>query len=68
MSSLFKFLLLVTPVNAERSWHEFVESGYAKEPKFQYRPLETDPLLLKRRLLKTRTEQIEDPTRLLIDL
>jgi uncharacterized protein (TIGR02421 family) len=61
VSSHFKFLLLVTPVNAERSWHTFAESNYTKEPSFQYRPLETDPLLLKRRLMKIRTEEIEDP-------
>jgi uncharacterized protein (TIGR02421 family) len=62
VSSQFKFLLLVTPVNAERSWRAFAESGYAKPPRFQYRPLETDPLSLKRRLLGIRTDQIEDPT------
>jgi uncharacterized protein (TIGR02421 family) len=62
VSSQFKFLLLVTPVNAERSWHTFADRKYTKEPNFQYRPLETDPLLLKRRLLKIRTEEIEDPT------
>ncbi len=62
VSSQFKFLLLVTPVNAERSWRTFAESGYAKEPRFEYRPLATDPLLLKRRLLAIRTERIEDPT------
>lgn len=62
VSSQFKFLLLVTPINAERAWHTFSENGYRKEPRFQYRPLETDPLLLKRRLLSIRTEEIEDPT------
>jgi len=62
VSSQFKFLLQVTPVNAERSWHDFSESNFAQEPRFLYRPLETDPLLLKRRLWKIRTEQIEDPT------
>ena len=62
VSSQFKFLLLVTPVNAERSWRAFAESGYAKEPRFQYRPLETDPLPLKRKLLGIRTDRIEDPS------
>jgi uncharacterized protein (TIGR02421 family) len=62
VSSQFKFLLLVTPVNAERSWRAFAESGYAKEPRFQYRPLENDPLPLKRKLLGIRTDRIEDPT------
>ena len=62
VSSQFKFLLLVTPINAERAWYTFSESGYRKEPEFQYRPVGTDPLLLKRRLLSIRTEEIEDPT------
>jgi uncharacterized protein (TIGR02421 family) len=61
VSSQFKFLLLVTPVNAERSWHDFAASRYAEEPRFQYRPLEAEPLLLKRRLMKIPTERIEDP-------
>lgn len=62
VSSQFKFLLLVTPINAERAWYTFRDSGYRKEPQFQYRPVDTDPLLLKRRLLSIRTEEIEDPT------
>lgn len=62
VSGQFKFLLLVTPVNAERSWHEFVESRYTKRPAFQYRPLDADPMLLKRRLMKIATERIDDPT------
>ncbi len=62
ISSQFKFLLLVTPVNAERSWHEFSESGYRSTPVFDYRPLDADPLLLKRRLTKIGTERVDDPT------
>lgn len=62
VSSQFKFLLLVTPVNAERSWHEFAERGYSKPPAFQYRPLDADPMLLKRRLMKIATERVDDPT------
>ena len=62
VSGQFKFLLLVTPVNSERSWHEFAESGYTKEPVFQYRPLDADPMLLKRRLMKIATERVDDPT------
>jgi uncharacterized protein (TIGR02421 family) len=49
-------------VNAERSWREFSESGYAKPPTFQYRPLDSDPMLMKRRLMKIATERVEDPT------
>ena len=62
VSGQFKFLLLVTPVNAERSWHEFAEMGYAKEPALKYRPLDADPMLLKRRLMKIATERVDDPT------
>ncbi len=50
LSRQFKFLLLVTPINAERAWDKFSESGFRKTPAFQYRPLDVDPLLLKRRL------------------
>ncbi len=62
VSSRFKFLLLTTPANAERSWRTFAEDGYRKEPRFLYRPIDHDPLLLKRKLLRIRTEQIADPT------
>ncbi len=62
VSSQFKFLLLVTPVNAERSWHEFSRNGFRENPVLQYRPLDSDPLLLKRRLMRIPTERIEDPT------
>jgi uncharacterized protein (TIGR02421 family) len=62
VSDRLKFLLLVTPVNAERSWHAFADRGYTQEPQFQYRPMELDPLMLKRELLNIRTERIEDPT------
>ncbi len=62
LSSQFKFLLLVTPINAERAWNDFSESGYPKTPVFQYRPLDADPLLLKRRLMKIATERVDDPT------
>jgi uncharacterized protein (TIGR02421 family) len=61
ISSQFKFLLQVTPINLERCWHEFHASDCQQAPQFQYRPLGTDPLLLKRRLLNIKTEQIEDP-------
>ncbi len=36
--------------------------GYRSTPVFFYRPLDTDPLLLKRRLLKIGTERVDDPT------
>ena len=62
VSGQFKFLLQVTPINAERSWHEFVAGGCRQTPVFHYRPLEGDSLLLKRRLMKIATERVNDPT------
>ena len=62
LSRQFRFLLLVTPINAERAWKTFSESGFRKTPIFQYRPLDLDPLLLKRRLMKIATERVSDPT------
>ncbi len=62
VSSQFRFLLQLTPINAERSWREFRDSGFKISPRFEYRPLDADPLLLKRRLSQIATEQVEDPT------
>ncbi len=62
VSSAFKFLLAVTPINAERAWIRFSDSDYSKPPILQYRPLESDPLLLKRRLLNIRVDEVDDPT------
>ena len=62
VSSQFKFLLAVTPINAERSWREFAAGGYRSTPVFCYRPLDADPLLLKRRLMSIGTERVNDPT------
>ena len=62
VSSQFKFLLQLTPINAERSWQEFRNSGFRTPPRFEYRPLDADPLLLKRELMQIPTERIEDPT------
>ncbi len=62
LNSQFNFLLLVTPINAERAWNDFSERGYRKPPVFRYRPLDADPLLLKRRLMKIATERVDDPT------
>jgi uncharacterized protein (TIGR02421 family) len=62
LSSQFKFILLCTPVNAERSWREFSDGGYRDAPRLSYRPLDADPLMLKRRLMKIRTERVDDPT------
>jgi len=57
----FDFLLQVTPVNSREAWHEFERSRYERAPVFQYRPLATDPTLLKRRLFAVPIERIADP-------
>lgn len=62
ISRQFKFLLLVTPVNAQRAWLDFSANGFRKRPVFQYRPLDSDPMLLKRRITKVATEKIDDPS------
>ena len=62
VSSAFKFLVAVTPINAGRAWIEFRERKFSKTPKFQYSPLELDPLLLKRTLMNIRVDEVDDPT------
>ncbi len=62
IDSRFDFLLQVTPINAESSWGEFQENGFQKQPAFYYRPLNVDPLLLKRDLNLVATERIVDAT------
>ncbi len=61
LSERFDLLLLVTPLNAEPSWHEFRRSGYRRAPALHYRPVPWDPVELKRRLYATRVERVEDP-------
>lgn len=57
----FRFLLLVSPTNAEESWARFRDAGYEREPSFHYRLLPVDPALLKRRLYAIELETIADP-------
>lgn len=56
----FGFLLQVTPINSATAWQEFQASGFRTEPTFQYRPLSSDPLLLKRQVNCVPTEKIVD--------
>jgi len=58
----FDFLLQVTPVNAAAAWQDFSRKRYESEPTFHYRPLEADPVVLKRTLYEVPVERIEDPT------
>jgi uncharacterized protein (TIGR02421 family) len=57
-----QFLLLVSPVNADKAWKEFKKEHCRKVPVFHYRMLPKDPELLKRQLYNIRIEDIDDPT------
>ncbi|MGH7480572.1 MAG: flavohemoglobin expression-modulating QEGLA motif protein [Longimicrobiales bacterium] len=58
----YRFLLLVTPTNAEEAWERFREADFAEPPIFHYRLLPVDPALLKRRLFAIELETIADPS------
>lgn len=58
----FDLLLLTTPVNADRAWHRFRRSRFEKMPRFRYRPVTVDPVVLKRRLYNAFIERVEDPS------
>ena len=62
VSDSFDFLLQVTPVNADKAWRTFSRSRLEKMPRFTYRSLPEDPVLLKRALFRVPVERIEDPT------
>jgi uncharacterized protein (TIGR02421 family) len=61
VSSLFDFLLYVTPVDVEERWEGFRSGRYAKDPSFAYRPLPFEPRELKRLLYSAPIEKVEDP-------
>jgi uncharacterized protein (TIGR02421 family) len=62
ISGTFDFLLDATPINITAAWSAFKRSSYNKRPEFIYRRLAFDPIILKRKLFKVPTEEIEDPT------
>ncbi|QDU93617.1 flavohemoglobin expression-modulating QEGLA motif protein [Lignipirellula cremea] len=62
VSESFDFLLQATPVNADEAWQAFRDSGFRDAPRFYYRPLPYDPVLLKRRLFAIEIERLEDAT------
>lgn len=62
LSSLFDFILLVTPLNTDDAWLEFQQSNFSKKPVFHYRPLSIDPELIKRQIYNIPIEGISDPT------
>lgn len=61
VSDSLDLLLNITPVNARSSWSGFKRSSYEKAPRFNYRPLPVDPVILKRQLYKAPVTRIEDP-------
>lgn len=62
ISSLYDFLLLLTPVNIESALIKFQENHYDKVPIFYYRPRPVDPSILKYKLFDIYIERVEDPT------
>ncbi len=62
IASAFDLLLLVTPVNTEAEYRRFTKNKGGRAPRFEYRPLNVDATLLKRKLYATPVERVEDPT------
>ncbi len=57
----FDLLLQVTPVNGEAAFAEFQRQAFSRRPRFHYRPLPAEPVVLKRQLFATPVERVEDP-------
>ena len=66
VATSFDFLLAVTPINAEAAWAEFKADGFAKAPRFLYRPLTVQVEVQKRALFSIGLDHFEDPV--LVDL
>ena len=62
ISDQFRFLLLVTPINADEAWEEFRIKKFKQTPNFHYRLMPVDADLLKRKLYNIPIEKVEDPT------
>jgi uncharacterized protein (TIGR02421 family) len=60
-SESYEFLLQLTPVNGEQAWNRFERGRFERSPSFHYRPLQVDPVVLKRGLYRAPVERIEDP-------
>lgn len=58
----FDFLLQVTPLNIQQSWSTFRRGHFEHRPRFKYRPLPIDPVLIKRKLFQIPLERVEDAT------
>lgn len=66
INNSFDFLLLVTVTNHEEEWEKFKNGKFSQSPTFQYRLINVDPELLKRRLFNIPIEEVDDPTLALI--
>jgi uncharacterized protein (TIGR02421 family) len=62
IASAFDLLLQITPVNADRAYRSFVRKRASSPPAFRYRPIDIDPVLLKRALYRVPLDRVEDPT------
>ena len=62
INNSFDFLLLVTPTNHEEEWEKFQRGNFSHKPTFQYRLINVDPELLKRKLFNIPLEEVDDPT------
>lgn len=62
VASAFDLLLLVTPANASRAFRAFARRKASSPPLFRYRPLDVDPVDLKRALYRVPINRVEDPT------
>lgn len=62
INNSFDFLLLVTVTNHEEEWEKFKNGHFNQAPTFQYRLINVDPELLKRKLFNIPIEEVDDPT------
>ncbi len=62
INNSFDFLLLVTVTNHEEEWESFKKGNFSHTPTFQYRLINVDPELLKRKLYNLPVEDVDDPT------
>jgi len=62
VASAFDLLMMVTPTNVNRAYRSFVRRKVSSPPVFRYRPLDLEPVDLKRALYRVPLERVEDPT------
>lgn len=57
----FDFLLLLSAINTEQAWEEFVKNKCQKKPVLYYRILNVDPERLKKKIYGIDLDKIHDP-------